>query len=361
MSIPQLTVAGVEARAVIAPLSRPVRTAVGSIEASPLVLIDVKTREGITGSAYIFAYTPAALASLRQLVSDVGADLVGKPVAPRDIMQHFDRRFRLIGLHGLLCMAISGLDMALWDALARAGGEPLIRLLGGSPRPIKAYDSYGIVDAKADAKVLAASVEAGFKAIKIKCGERDVDHDVATVRAVREIIGHDVLLMVDFNQSLTVPEAVRRINRLQEFDLHWIEEPVRAEDLEGHAQIRAATGAPIQTGENWWLPKGMANAIAARASDHAMPDLMKIGGITGWIAAAGIAEAAQLPVSSHLFGEASAHVMGVTPTAHLLEWLDLAGGVLAEQAKPVDGSVTPKGPGFGMTWDEKAVARFAKS
>jgi mandelate racemase len=323
------------------------------------VLIDIKTREGVIGSAYIFAYTPPALAALTRLVADVGAELTGMTAAPRDIMRHFDRRFRLLGWQGLVGMAVSGIDMALWDALGRAAGEPAVRLLGGSPRALEAYDSYGAIDPEAEAGMLLSSVESGFKALKIKLGEGDLARDLATVRAVRQIIGENVRLMADYNQSLDVPEAIRRIDRLSEFNLHWVEEPVKAEDLAGHARVRAASGTPIQAGENWWFPAGMASALAAGASDHVMPDLMKIGGITGWMAAASLAEAASIPVSSHLLAEASAHVMAVTPGSHLVEWLDIAGGILAEPIKPESGLITPRGPGLGLSWDEKAVARLA--
>jgi mandelate racemase len=331
----------------------------GTIPSAPLVLIDVKTREGVIGSAYIFAYTQPALAALNQLVAGIGAELAGMAVAPRHIMQHFDRRFRLLGWQGLVGMAVSGIDMALWDALGRAAGEPVVRLLGGSPRPLEAYDSYGAIDPDSDAAILQSSVESGFKAIKIKLGEGDLARDLAIVRAVRQIIGEDVRLMADYNQSLDVPEAIRRIGHLSEFNLHWVEEPVKAEDLAGHARIRTASETPVQAGENWWFPAGLASAIAAGASDYVMPDLMKIGGVTGWMAAASLAETAGIPVSSHIFAEASAHVMAVTPGAHLVEWLDLAGGILAEPIKPAQGLITPRGPGLGLTWDEKAVARFA--
>jgi len=331
----------------------------GTILSAPLVLIDVKTREGAVGSAYIFAYTPPALAALTRLVADIGDELTGMAAAPRDIMRHFDRRFRLLGWQGLAGMAVSGIDMALWDTLGRAAEEPLVRLLGGSARPLEAYDSYGAIDPETDAATLQRSVESGFKAIKIKLGDGSLARDVAVVKAVRQIIGEDVRLMADYNQALDVPEAIRRINRLSEFNLHWVEEPVKAEDLAGHARVRAATRTPIQAGENWWFPEGVAAAIAAGASTHVMPDLMKVGGVTGWMAAASLADAAGIPVSSHIFAEASAHVMAVTPGAHLVEWLDLAGGILAEPMKPANGFVTPRGPGLGLSWDERAVARFA--
>jgi mandelate racemase len=359
VTVPHLTISDVRARAVVSPLARPIRTAISTIPSAPLVLIDISTREGVVGSAYIFAYTPVALRALCQLVADIGAELSGQPVAPREIMRRHDRRFRLLGWQGLVGMAVSGLDMALWDALGRASNQPVVQLLGGTQRPLEAYDSFGVVDLKSDAEALSASVASGFKAIKIKIGDGDLPQDVATVRAVRDIVGSEIRLMVDFNQSLTVPEAVHRIQRLSDFDLHWVEEPVKAEDLAGHARVREASGAKIQTGENWWFPAGMAASIALEASDHAMPDLMKIGGVTGWLAAVGLAEAAGLPVSSHIFVEASAHAMALAPTAHMVEWLDIAGAVLTEPLVAVRGQVTPRGPGLGIDWDESAVARYA--
>ncbi len=354
-----LTISGVAARAVVAPLERPVRTASGTIPAAPLVLIDVATAQGVTGRAYLFAYTPPALAPLRAMVAALAPLLVGKPVAPVERKRDFDRAFRLLGRQGLVGMAMAGVDMALWDALGRAANLPVAALLGGTAAPVAAYDSYGTVDPDADRAALERSLARGFRAVKIKVGDGDLARDVETVRAVRDILGPAVALMVDYNQSLSVPEAIRRIDALARFDLAWVEEPVAAEDLAGHAAVRRAVSVPIQTGENWWFAADMAKAIAAGASDHAMPDIMKIGGVTGWLAAMGLAEAAGLPVSSHLFIEASAHVLAVTPTAKYLEVLDVAGAVLAERAVVEGGRVAPRGPGLGIAWDEAAVAKYA--
>jgi mandelate racemase len=355
----KLTIRDVKARAVVAPLRQPIRTAVGTIPAAPLVLIDLTTEEGSAGRAYIFAYTAVALAPLARLVDEIASELKGKPVAPAERMREFDRRFRLLGWQGLIGMAVAGLDMAFWDATARTLNQPVVSLLGGAPMPLPAYDSYGMIDPKTDEKAILHSVESGFRAIKIKLGEGDLGKDVATVAAVRAMIGPDIKLMVDYNQSLDPVEACRRIARLAEFDLCWVEEPVKAEDLRGHAQVRAASSVPIQTGENWWFPADMAKAIAAGACDYAMLDVMKIGGVTGWLNAMGQAEAASLPVSSHVFVEASAHLLPVTPTRHWLEYLDMAGAILAEPCRAVDGTVTARGPGFGIEWDEKAIARIA--
>jgi mandelate racemase len=353
-----LTIRQVTARPVLAPLPRPLRTASGEIPAAPLLLLDVDTHQGVTGRAYVFGYTPATLQPLRAFVDNLAELLVGRPVAPADRADQLAAAFRLLGRQGLVGMALSGLDMALWDALGRHDGRPVVELLGGTARPLPAYDSFGVVDPVKDRELLEASVKAGFRAIKIKIGEGGEAEDADMVAGVREVIGPEVRLMVDLNQSQSAAGAIRRIQRLAGYDLTWVEEPVAAEDLAGHARVRRASPVPIQTGENWWFSWDMAHAIEAGACDLAMPDLMKIGGVTGWLRAMGLAEAASLPLSSHIFVEASAHVLAVSPTAHYLEYLDLAGAVLAEPLRPVDGTVTARGPGLGMDWDEDAVARY---
>ena len=315
----------VKARAVVTPMARPLRNAFGVIDVAPLLLIDVATDQGITGRSYLFAYSKVTLKPFVHLVEEIGLDLIGKPVAPCDLMAAMDAKFRLLGTQGLVGMAISGLDMAFWDILGQAAGKPVVELLGGSPKPIKAYDSYGAVEADADEKALRRSLEQGFRGIKIKGGDGDAANDERRVKGLRKLLGPDISLMLDFNQSLNPAEAKRRIDRLAPYDLTWIEEPVPQENLSGHAEVRETSPIPIQSGENWWFPRGFAEAIAAGASDFIMPDLMKVGGITGWLGVAGQADAASIPMSSHILPEASAHVLAVTPTAHWLELLDFAG------------------------------------
>jgi mandelate racemase len=356
----KLTINSIAARAVLAPMPRPVRTASGDILAAPLVLVDVHTNEGIVGRSYAFAYTPLMLRSVMQFLRDIAPELVGRPVAPRERMRQLGQRLTLVGWQGVAGMAIGALDMALWDALGRAADLPVAVLLGGEVKSLDAYDSYGILDIKTDLAWIEASVDSGFEAIKIKLGAGEVADDVAIVAAVRKLIGPKCRLMIDLNQSQTTASAIDRILRLKGFDLTWVEEPVAADDLQGHRAVREAVRpVPIQTGENWWFPRGMANAVAAGASDLAMIDIMKIGGVTGWISAAGQAEAACLPLSSHTFIEASAHTMASSPTASWFEYLDLAGPVVAEPLVANKGKVVPRGPGLGLEWDEKAVGKYA--
>ena len=348
----------VKARALVAPISRPVRNAFGVIEAAPLVLIDVATDQGVTGHAYLFGYSKLTLKPLVMLIEEIGRELVGKAIVPFDLMGAMDAKFRLLGWQGLIGMAVSGLDMAFWDALGQIAGKPVVELLGGSPRPMLAYDSYGAVDPAADEKHLRRSIEQGFRGIKIKGGYGDAANDERVVKGVRALLGPDVALMIDFNQSLDPDEAKRRIARLAPYDLTWVEEPVPQENLCGHAEVRKSSPIPIQAGENWWFPRGFAEAIATGASDCVMPDLMKVGGVTGWLRVAAQAEAASIPMSSHLFAEASAHMLAVTPTAHWLEVLDFAGSILASPIRIVDGTLTARGPGLGLEWNETAVSKY---
>jgi mandelate racemase len=166
--------------------------------------------------------------------------------------------------------------------------------------------------------------------------------------------------MVDFNQSLTVAEALRRGRALDGEGLAWIEEPVRADDHRGSAAVAEALATPVQIGENFSGPFDMAEALRLGAADLVMPDVQQIGGVTGWLRAAALAQAAGVPCSSHLFIEASAHLLAVTPTCHWIEYLDVATPVLAEPIRPVDGMLTATTrPGFGLAWDEAAVRRYA--
>ena len=142
--------------------------------------------------------------------------------------------------------------------------------------------------------------------------------------------------------------------------VHWIEEPVRADDFAGNARIAREIATPIQIGENFMGPEQMAQALAAGACDYVMPDAQRMGGVTGWMRAAALAQAAGLEMSSHLFPEVSSHLLAVTPTGHWLEYVDWADAILAEPSRLENGSlVVPERPGSGIAWNEAAVARYA--
>ncbi|PYM32224.1 MAG: mandelate racemase [Candidatus Rokuibacteriota bacterium] len=357
-----MRVRSLRARPVLVPLKRPPVSSSGGIPAAALVLIDLETDGGITGRSYVFAFASWALGPVVACLQAMLEMIKGDALAPLEIEAKLRARLTLLDTPGLVGLALAGIDMAAWDALAQAHRVPLVTLLGGALKPIAAYNSTGLwlkpVDTLADeAEALLAE---GFRAVKLRLGRDDAAQDLAAVRAVKARIGERVTLMCDFNQRLTVNEAILRGRALDGEGLYWIEEPVRHDDYEGYARIAADVKTPIQTGENLVDTFEMARAIAARSLDYVMPDVQRIGGVTGWLRAAALAHAHGIEMSSHLFPEFSVHLLGATPTCHWLEFMDWAEPVLREPLRVKDGlAQIPDRPGAGIVWNEDAVQRYA--
>jgi len=349
-------------RVVAAPMKRPLATSTGALTVAPMLLIDLHTDGGITGRSYLFGIGKHNLKPIAALVEAMAGMLQGDSVVPFDLEAKLRKRYTLLGVHNIVLFAMSGIDMAAWDALGQAMQQPLVRLLGGAPRPVLAYNSkgLGIMPLKPLVKEAVELVEEGLGAVKLRLGRPEAKDDLEALRAVKKAIGPKITLMVDFNQGLTVAEALKRGRMIdEEGGVHWIEEPVRADDFAGNARIARELATPVQIGENFMGPEQMAQALAAGACDYAMPDAQRIGGVTGWMRAAALAQGAGMEMSSHLFPEVSCHLLAVTPTCHWLEYVDWADAVLEEPARLKDGHVLiPERPGIGMRWDEKAVKRF---
>lgn len=363
MAFEKLTLKSVTVRPVLVPLQRPVASKVGSFDDWPMVLIDLVTEEGVVGRSYLEPYLKEAVSSIVPLIHHLVAQRVGRPVRPFDDFQQGRRSFNLVGYEGLTMIAVSGLDMAAWDALAKAAGLPLAEFLGGSLAPVPAYNSNGlwlIEPAKVGDEAAALVREGGFSGLKLRLGRERLADDLAAIQAVRSAAGTEIKLMVDFNQGLGLGDALLRCHALDEQGLYWLEEPIACDDLAGYARLARELKTPVQLGENFYGPRALAEAVAVGASDLVMPDLMRIGGVSGWLRAAAIAGAAGLPMSTHLYPEFSAHLMRVTETAHWLEWQNWADPIVAEPFKLAGGLLTiPHRPGAGIAWDEAAVKRYA--
>jgi len=277
VNAPRLTVRHVRAVPVEVPMRRPLRTSATTIGSASLLLIDLDTEEGVTGRSYLFCYLPAASPAIARTLDAAVEAIHGDPVALADIGAKLHGHFRLIGVQGIIRMALAGIDVACWDALSRSAGLPLATMLGAGPKRIPAYNSNGLglgglPDELADeAEEL---LEGGFRAVKLRVGRPTLDADLAAVRAVRRRLPDEVALMADFNQALGLAEAMRRGHALDREGLAWIEEPIRHDDYEGSAKL-------------------------ARA--------------------AGMAAAAGIEMSSHLFPEVSAQLLAAAPTRHWLE------------------------------------------
>jgi mandelate racemase len=327
---PALTVRSLRVRAVELPADPPLETAVGKLTGFPFALIDLQTHEGPDGRAYVATYTPEGLAAVVAALKAL--DLANRPLAT--LYDDLVPRFFFTGVPGVIAYALGGLDMAAWDALARAAGLPLATLLGGAPKPVPAYGSLSSRTGD-DAEARAAE---GFDALKIKSA------DTAVIQRVRDL---GVGVMVDLNQ-----QPHDDLAWLDAQGLVWIEEPLPAHDLAGYAQLTSTTKTLIQAGESWWSAEEAHRSIDAHATDLVMPDLARIGGVTGFLRVA----ASGLPISSHMYPEMSAHVLAALPNGHYLEHLDKAAPLLREPLQLRDGQAIPGGP---MEWDETAVARFS--
>jgi len=354
-----LTFRSIRARPVVLKLKRPVVARIATIADWPLILIDLETEEGVTGRAYLEPYTVKTLRYLVPALHDMGTMLKGRRVAPFELYDLARKSLHFVGYGGMAMIAVSGIDMAAWDALARAAGVPLCVLLGGSVGPVRAYNSNGLWLKEPDAVAAEAIVlrdEGGFAGLKLRLGRLRLRDDLATVAAVRQAVGDDMALMVDFNQGLHLGEALERCHAIDKLGLAWIEEPVVYDDLDSYARLAADLATPIQIGENFYGPRDLYRAIQAKACDFVMPDFMRIGGVTGWMRAAAIAGAAGLPMSTHLYPEVAAQVMRVTETAHWLEWQDWADPILVQPYAVREGFLhVPDAPGIGLEWNEDAV------
>jgi 2-dehydropantoate 2-reductase len=358
--LPALTLRAVRSVAVEVPLRYVLGTSAATVRAAPLLLVDVETAEGVVGRAYIFCYRRSAARAVAQVLHDAAEVVAGERIAPLAMAATLQRRFALLGVTGVARMALSALDAALWDALAVAAGVPLATLLGAAPRAIRAYNScgLGLIGAEAAADEAERLLEGGFQAVKLRLGYPTLDDDLAVTRAVRQRLPARVDIMVDYNQALSLDEALLRGRALQSEGIAWLEEPIRHDDHRGNAALADALELPLQIGENFNGPEDLARALDARACDLVMPDVARIGGVTGWMAAARIAAARGTPMSSHLMPELSGHLLAATPTCHWLEYVDWA-DVLVQQPLRVENgaAIVADRPGTGLVWDDAAVAR----
>jgi mandelate racemase len=361
MKAPLLTIRAIRSIGVEVPMTYALGTSRGVITKAPLLLIDLETEEGVTGRSYLWCYFAAAMPAIAKILEEVARVVEGERIAPADLWSKLAERFALIGVQGIVRMAMAGFDVAAWDALAIAAGWPLATLIGSSPKRIPAYNScgLGLMAPRELADEAERLLARGFRAVKLRLGYPTLAEDLAALHAVKKRLGSEIAVMVDYNQALSLAQALERGRALDQEGIYWLEEPIRHDDYAGNATLVRELKTPIQIGENFSESSAMAVALAAGAADYVMPDLERIGGVTGWLRAAALAATHRIAMSSHLFPEVSAHLLAATPTAHFLEYMDWADKILAEPLEIVDGfAVVPQRPGNGLTWDAKAVKKY---
>ena len=352
-----------QVRAVEVPLRRPVISKVGLFDKIPLILLDLETEQGIVGRSYIVPYLTSAVHYLVPVLRDLGAAQKGRPVAPFDSYGQGRKALGLLGLEGMSLTAVSAIDMAAWDASAKAAGQPLAVYLGGSLGPVPTYNSNGLwlrpLEGMEEEAAALAAERGGFSAMKLRMGRDRLADDLRAIEAVRRGAGDSITIMTDFNQGRTLGDALSRCRALDGEGLYWFEEPIAYDKFQGYARLSGVLKTPVMLGENFYGPETLARAIAERAGDYMMFDLARIGGVTGWLRSAAIAGVHGIQVSSHFYPEFSAHLLRVTETAHWLEMIDWAEPVLEEPFRVENGQcVVPDVPGVGIVWDERAIERY---
>ena len=352
----------IRSRVVSVPLKRPIVGKVGSFTKWPLVLIDLETHGGIVGKSYLEPYVEKLAGSIVGVIDAIAQIFENKPLGPVDLYDGAMKTLHLNGREGITLIAQSGIDIAIWDALAKSVNLPLVSLLGGTPGKIRAYNTNGLwlipldeIGHQAESLVK----EGGFKALKLRLGRETVAMDKQAIRNIREAVGEDILIMTDFNQGFTVSEALQRMHALDDEGLYWFEEPIVYDDFYNYTHITKKIKTPIQIGENIYGSRTFQKAVLARAADMYMPDLMRIGGVTGWMRAAAIAGASGSPLSSHLYTPLSAQLLRVSESADWLEWSDWAEPILEKPFPANNGfAVVDDTVGNGIEWNENAVKKY---
>ena len=342
----------------------PAPTALGATR--DFVTLVVRTDDGIEGIGYTFMGW-AISGALKTAVDELAALVVGHdPLAIEAIHHKLRAAAGTSGPGGIFTLAVAAIDIALWDIKGKALGLPVAALAGGFRRQAPVYASGALSrDFTLDHCVKAAArlVESGYTHMKMNLalpGRTTVGMEVERVREIRNAIGPDVELMADVNQRWDVRQALSIGSRLEEFGLFWLEDPIAHDDYPGLAAVADGLKTPIAAGEYVYGTVPFRHMLEARSVDIVMADVMRTGGITHWLKIAGMAEAFNLPIVSHLYPELSVHLVCAVPNGLVVENMPWSNRLFQEIPRPVAGQLAvPQKPGLGLAFDEQACARYA--
>jgi len=344
------------------PLQRPIVSSVGHYEKWPFIITEVTLDNGIVGNSYICPYLVNYTNAIKGVIHELFTLFENKPLTPPEFYETGMRQLSLLGRGGIAMYALAALDIAFWDASAKHAGLPLCEHLGGSQADVRAYNSGGLwllppEELASQARELRQ--EGDFSALKIRLGRDDLDSDQRAIEFVRSQMDPSGDLLCDFNQVLTFTDALRRLHGLDDQGLYWFEEPIPYYEFRNYAELRQNVSTPLILGENFHGIDHATLSLELGSGDAIMPDLMRIGGISGWLKTAALAEAYRKPVSSHLYHEVSAHLMRVTPTADYLEWMNWVDPLLKEPYQVKEGHlVIPDRPGVGLEFRRDVIDRY---
>ncbi len=330
-------------------------------------MLQVETDSGLSGTGFLFAQSAPQGRLFQAAIANFEDKLLGEdPLMTEAIWQKLWKAMNFIGNSGVSIFALSAIDTALWDIVGKEAGRPLYRLLGQCATSIPVYASQGLwLGTSPDGlvKEVADYIARGFKTIKIRVGSARLEDDVARVKLVQEAAGPNIRFIADANQGWDTNTSIRFGRLLEEagINLVWLEEPVPYYDLVASTAIAAALDTPLATGETEYTYLGFARLAQERAADIWMPDLQRVGGISGWQKVAHLAESYNLPVSPHLFPEISLHLALAAPNCKILEYVDWWEPLIEEEERPqlVDGClIAPTQSGVGFTVLNKTLEKY---
>ncbi|GAC1390903.1 MAG: mandelate racemase/muconate lactonizing enzyme family protein [Variovorax sp.] len=330
--------------------------AIQSFVTQETVLVTVRCDDGSAGTGYSYTIGTGG-SSIVALLRDHLAPLL----AGRD-PQQYEALWRDLFFHthatavgAITSLALAAVDTALWDRNCKVAGQPLWRMAGGAKARVPVYTTEGgwlhLEPAQLVEQTLAAQ-EQGFLGAKLKVGKPHVAQDMARLSAVRGAVSADFELMVDANQSFSLAEAIRRARQYEELDLAWFEEPMPAEHVAGHAQLRAATSVPIAVGESMYHLAQFGEYAQQGACSIVQADVARVGGITPWLKIAHLAEAHNLAVCPHFLMELHVSLCAAVPNSRWVEYIPQLDDMTTSRLRIDAGhAVAPETPGLGIEWD----------
>jgi L-alanine-DL-glutamate epimerase-like enolase superfamily enzyme len=327
------------------------------------VTLELGTDVGLVGLGLTF-FGGALTGALRVAVDALAQLIVGEdPTRVEAIVARLRAAAGSAGPGGIFTLALSAIDIACWDLRGKAEHKSVCQLLGGLHDRVPTYASGALMREHPLDYLRQAGprlVSMGFHQMKMQCGsETTLGASVERVRALRESIGPDVDLMCDINQLWSVDHAIEAGKRMEPFDLFWLEDPVAHDDFAGLARVADSLSTPVAAGEYHYGIVPFRHLLEARSVDIVMIDLLRVGGITQWMKVAGMAEAFNLPVVSHLIPEIHIHLMAAIPNALTVEYMPWTHRLFEEVPAVKDGHlVVPQKPGLGLSFDQAAIDQY---
>ena len=336
-------------------ISHPIADATHDISEIAFYILEAETVGGITGQGYLlsFHYSPnaieGALKDLRKFIMEREYSVY----QTQEIQQAYEIESEYFGIVGLQRWALATLNVALWDAYAKTLHQPIWKLLGCHTKKIPVYGSGGWIS-YSDQELIDEVVDykkRGFQAVKIKVGSPDMERDIQRLSKVREAVGNDLKIMMDANQGMDVPSAVKLVNSVGHLNIHWFEEPVINTDFEGYAVIHSKTGVSLAMGEREYSTVALRELIGRRAIDLWQPDIIRLGGVQEWLASAALANAYNIPVLPHYYKDYDVPLLATVRNPYGAESFDWIDGIIDNKMVIENGYAhLREGDGWGFSF-----------